>query len=398
MKQLKENVYWVGITDWGLQHFHGFGFSTHRGATYNSYVIKDEKIAVVDAVWGPYANEWIEKLSQVVDLEKIDYVICNHAETDHAGSYVALMDKIPNATFVVSAKGKEHVHKQFHQDWNFKVVKTGDKISLGKRELVFIEATMLHWPDNMMAYLTEDNILFSNDAFGQHYASSKIFNDEVDETEVYQEAIKYYANILTPFGKLITKKIDEIKSFNLPLDMIAPSHGIIWRDNPMQIVEKYYEWASNYAEPTVVLIYDTMWSNTEKMALAIAKGLDASGVAYKIYHAAKADGADVATEIFKAKGILVGSSTFNNRYLPTTATILEEIRCLRFTGKIGASFGSYGWSGESPKLVEDHLAASKIDIVQDSLGIKFTPTVEELQTCYDFGKSFGEKVLASLNK
>jgi flavorubredoxin len=398
MKKLSDNVYWVGITDWAIKYFHGFGYSTHRGTTYNSYIVKDEKIALIDGVWGHFTEEWLEKIAEVVDLAEIDYVICNHAETDHSGGFATLMQKIPQAKFFVSAKGKEHVYKQYHQDWNFQVMKTGDKISLGKNELIFIEATMLHWPDNMMAYLTGENILFSNDAFGQHYASSSIFNDEVDSTEVYQESIKYYANILTPFSKLVLKKIDEIKGFNLPVDMIAPSHGIIWRDNPLQIVNKYYQWAADYAEPTAVILYDTMWNNTEKMAHTIAKGLAAAEVDYKMHHVVKSDKNDMITDVFKAKGVIVGSPTINNRYLPTTAPVLEEIKCLKFTGKLGATFGSYGWSGESPKLLQEHLAGSKFEIVQDGLGIKFTPTEEELAKCFEFGKSFGERILADFEK
>ncbi|MDW7672946.1 MAG: flavodoxin domain-containing protein [Bacillota bacterium] len=395
MKKIKENVHWLGVTDWTIKYFHGYGYSTHRGTTYNSYLIKDEKIALIDAVWGPYAEEWLENLRQLVDLTKIDYVVCNHAETDHSSGLVALMKHIPNAEVIVSPKGKENVYKQYHQDWNFKVVKTGDKISLGKNELIFIESSMLHWPDNMMTYLTGENILFSNDAFGQHYASSSIFNDEVDLTEVYQESLKYYANILTPFSKLVMKKIDEIKGFNLPLDMIAPSHGIIWRDNPLQIVEKYYQWADNYSEPKAVVLFDTMWENTEKMAAAIVKGLDAAGVDYKVHHVVKSDKNDMISDIFKAKGVIVGSPTINNRYLPTTAPILEEIRCLKFSNKMGAAFGSFGWSGESPKLLEEHLAASKFEIVQEALRVKFTPTEDELTACFDFGKAFGEKILSS---
>ncbi len=398
MKKLRDNVFWVGYTDWQLKHFHGYGLSTHRGSTYNSYLIMDEKIALVDAVWGPFAEEWLEQLKKVVDLNKIEYVICNHAETDHSGGFALLMKEIPNATFVVSAKGKEHVYKQYHQDWNFHVVKTGDKLSLGKNEVIFIEASMLHWPDNMMTYLTGEAILFSNDAFGQHYASGPIFNDEADECEVYQEALKYYANILTPFSKLVIKKIDEIKSFNLPLKMIAPSHGVIWRDNPMQIVEKYYEWASDYAEPRAVILYDTMWDNTELMAKEIARGLESAGVDYKLYHMSKSDKNDIAAEVFKAKGILVGSPTINNRYLPTSAPILEEIRCLRYSGKIAATFGSYGWTGESPRLLKEHLEGSKFEIVQEPLAIKFTPTEDELVKCFQFGKEFGERLLEAMKK
>ncbi|VVB88995.1 Type A flavoprotein FprA [uncultured archaeon] len=237
--ELKDGVYWVGVVDWNIKHFHGHEYTTHRGTTYNAYLIIDEKIALVDTVYGPYSHELIENIEKIIDIKKIDYVIANHAETDHSGGLPELMKFIPEATVVVSEKGKESIYKHYHYHWNFKTVKTGDTISLGKNSLVFVSAPMLHWPDSMFTYLTGKNILMPNDAFGQHYASSSRFNDEVDMVEVYQEAIKYYTNILTPFSDLVIKKIDEFKKLNLPVDSIAPSHGIIWRENPMHIVEKY---------------------------------------------------------------------------------------------------------------------------------------------------------------
>ncbi|HEY9246204.1 MAG TPA: MBL fold metallo-hydrolase, partial [Candidatus Methanoperedens sp.] len=222
--ELKEKVYWVGAVDWNIKNFHGHEYSTHRGTTYNSYLIIDEKIALVDTVYGPYSQDLIDNIREIIDIKKINYVVANHAETDHSGGLVELMKHIPDATVVVSEKGKESVFKHYHENWNFKVVKTGDTILLGENSLVFVSAPMLHWPDSMFTYLTGKNILMPNDAFGQHYASSSRFNDEVDETEVYQEAIKYYANILTPFSDLVTKKIDEFKKLNIPVDIIAPSH------------------------------------------------------------------------------------------------------------------------------------------------------------------------------
>ena len=268
--KLKDDVYWVGVVDWNIKQFHGHEYSTHRGTTYNSYLIVDEKIALVDTVWGPFSHELIENIKKIIDIKKIDYVIANHAETDHSGGLPELMEIIPDATVVVSEKGMESIPKHYHKNWKFKVVTTGDTISLGKNSLVFVKATMLHWPDSMFTYLTGKNILMANDGFGQHFASSARFNDEVDPVEVYQEAIKYYANILTPFSDLVIKKIDEFKKMNIPVDIIAPSHGIIWRKDPMQIVEKYYEWAKGGNDGSVAIIYDTMWKGTEKMASAIS--------------------------------------------------------------------------------------------------------------------------------
>lgn len=393
--ELKKGVYWVGVVDWNIKKFHGHEYSTHRGSTYNSYLIVDEKIALVDTVLGAYSGEMIENIKKIVDIEKIDYVIANHAESDHSGGLPALMELIPDATVVVSEKGKVSIPGHYHEDWNFKVVTTGDTISLGKDNLVFVKAPMLHWPDSMMTYLTGKNILMPNDAFGQHFASSKRFNDEVDETEVYQEAIKYYANILTPFSDRVTKKLDEFVKLDVPVDIIAPSHGIIWRKDPMQIVEKYYEWASGKNDGSVVIIYDTMWKGTEQMAVAIGEGIGNEGVKYNLFNIADHDRNDVLTEVFKAKGILLGCPTMNNGLLPSLMPILEDLKGLRFKNKVGAAFASYGWSGESLKQLEDKLESAKIKILQDGIKFKWQPTMEELDLCVEFGSDFAKKMKSS---
>lgn len=390
--ELKEGVYWVGAVDWNIKRFHGHEYSTHRGTTYNAYLIVDEKVALVDTVYGPYAHKMIENIEEIIDIKKIDYVIANHAEVDHSGGLPELMKVIPNAAVVVSEKGKESVYKHYQHNWNFKVVKTGDSISLGKNSLAFVTATMLHWPDSMFTYLTGKNILMPNDAFGMHYASSGRFNDEVEMNEVYQEAIKFYANILTPFSELVIKKIDEFKKMNIPVDIIAPSHGIIWRKDPMQIVEKYYEWASGKNDGSAVIIYDTMWKATEKMALAIAEGLGKEGVKHMLFHMAVCDRNDVISEIFKAKGIIIGSPTLNNGLLPSIKPILEDLKGLRFRNKIGAAFGSYGWSGQNVKLIEENLGKARIPLGQEGIKIKWQPTKEELEKCVEFGRVFAAKM------
>ncbi len=390
--ELKEGVYWVGAVDWNIKKFHGHEYSTHRGTTYNCYLIVDEKVALVDTVWGPYSQQMIENIGKIIDVKKIDYVIANHAEVDHSGGLPELMKLIPDATVVVSEKGKESIFKHFHHNWNFKVVKTGDSISLGKNNLVFVSAPMLHWPDSMFTYLTGKNILMPNDAFGMHYASSGRFNEEVDMIEVYQEAIKFYANILTPFSDLVIKKIEEFKKLNIPVDIIAPSHGIIWRKDPLQIVNKYYEWASGGNDGSVAIIYDTMWNATEKMAQAIAAGLEKEGVKFKLFNMAVCDRNDVLTEIFKAKGIIIGSPTLNNGLLPTIKPILEDLKGLRFKNKVGAAFGSYGWSGENVKLIEENLEKGRIKVVQEGIKFKWQPTKDELEKCVEFGRAFAAKM------
>lgn len=394
--ELKDGVYWVGVVDWNIKKFHGHEYSTHRGTTYNAYLIVDEKIALVDTVWGPYSQQMIENIQKIIDIGKIDYVIANHAEVDHSGGLPELMKLIPNATVVVSEKGNESIFKHYHEKWNFKVVKSGESISLGKNNLVFVAAPMLHWPDSMFTYLTGKNILMPNDAFGMHYASSGRFNDEVDMIEVYQEAIKFYANILTPFSDLVIRKIDEFKKLNIPVDIIAPSHGIIWRKDPLQIVNKYYEWATQKNDGSVVIIYDTMWNATEKMAKAISEGLKMEGVKFKFFNMAVSDRNDVLTEIFKTKGIIIGSPTLNNGLLPTIKPILEDLKGLKFKNKVGAAFGSYGWSGENVKLIEENLEKAKIKKLQEGIKVKWQPTKEELEMCVEFGRNFAKGLRSSV--
>ncbi len=394
--QLKDGVYWVGVVDWNIKQFHGHEYSTHRGTTYNAYLIVDEKIALVDTVWGPYSKQMIENIKKIIDINKIDYVVANHAEVDHSGGLPDLMKLIPNATVVVSEKGNESIFKHYHEQWNFKIVKTGDSISLGKNSLVFVAAPMLHWPDSMFTYLTGKNILMSNDAFGMHYASSGRFNDEVDMIEVYQEAIKFYANILTPFSDLVIRKIEEFKKLNIPVDIIAPSHGIIWRKDPLQIVNKYYEWATQKNDGSAVIIYDTMWTATDKMAKAISEGLEMEGVKFRLFNMAVSDRNDVLTEVFKTKGIIIGSPTLNNGLLPTIKPILEDLKGLKFKNKVGAAFGSYGWSGENVKLIEENFEKAKIKKLQDGIKIKWQPTKEELDKCVEFGRNFAKGLRSSV--
>jgi flavorubredoxin len=392
--RIKNNVYWVGKIDWELRKFHGGEYSTHRGSTYNAYLVKEEKVALMDTVWTPFSKEFVENLSKKIDLNKIDYVIASHAESDHSGALPELMSYIPDTPVYCTKNGIKSLKGHYHKEWNFKAVKTGDRLSLGQKELIFIEAPMLHWPDNMFCYLTEDNILFSNDAFGQHYASEYMFNDIVDQTELFNECIKYFANILTPFSPMVVKKIKEVLSFNLPLDIICTSHGVIWREKPEQIVEKYLQWANNYQENQITIIYDTMWNGTRIMAEKIASGIKEADkeVNVKLFNLAKTDKNDVITEIFKSKAILVGSPTINRGILVSVAGILEEIKGLKFKNKKAVAFGCYGWSGESIKIISQSLQESGFDLVDDGIKVNWNPDKKNVEKCVSYGKDFAEKL------
>ena len=389
MFKISDTVNWVGKIDWELKKFHGDEYSTHKGSSYNSYLIRDEKTVLIDTVWKPFSKEFVANLKKEIDLNEIDYIIANHSEIDHSGALADLMEEIPNTPIYCTKNGAKIIKGHHHKDWNFVEVKTGDTLDIGKNKLVFVEARMLHWPDSMMTYMSGENILFSNDAFGQHYASELMYNDKVDNDELYDEAIKYYANILTPFSKFVVSKIEEVVALNIPIDMICPSHGIIWRDNPIQIITKYMEWAKSYQENQVTIVYDTMWNGTRRMAEAIAEGIRSkdNDIDVKLFNCAKRDKNDIITEVFKSKMILVGSSTINNGILTAVAGILEMIKGMKFTNKKAAAFGSYGWSGESIKIITEQLKEAKFDVVNDGIKELWNPDEEALERCREFGRN-----------
>jgi len=393
--KITDKVTWVGKTDWELKHFHGNEYSVRKGSSYNSYLIRDKKNVLIDTVWSPYDKEFVSKLRQEIDLKDIDYVIVNHSEPDHSGALSELIREIPDVPVYCTANGAKMLKGQYHEDWNFVTVKTGDTLEIGESVLTFIEAPMLHWPDSMFTYMSKDNILFSNDAFGQHYATESLYNDKADTCELEAEAIKYYANILTPFSRLVTKKINEVLGFHLPLQMICPSHGVIWRENPEQIVLKYLKWADDYQEKQITVIYDTMWNATRKMAEAIAEGIKAAAPDYtvKILNSSVEDKNDIITEIFKSRGILLGAPTVNNACMHSVGGLLEMIYGLKFKNKYAAAFGSYGWSGEAVSQISEGLKKAGFNLVGDGLKYMWVPDEDALKTCFEFGADFANKIM-----
>jgi flavorubredoxin len=388
-KRLKNNVFWVGKVDWELKTFHGNEFSTHKGSSYNSYLIQEEKTVLIDTVWTPFAEGFVENLSKEIDLDKIDYIVANHGEVDHSGALPALMKRIPGKPIYCTENAVKSLKGQYHEDWNFQVVKTGDKLDIGNgKELVFVEMRMLHWPDSMAAYLTKDNILFSNDAFGQHYANEELFNDLVDQCDLFNESIKYYANILTPFSHILRKKLDEVISLGLPIDIIATSHGVVWRDNPMQIVEKYSQWANNYQENQITVIYDTMWNGTKVLAEKIAEGIRLADpdVVVKVFNLAKSDDNDLITEVFKSKTVVVGSPTMSNSILHSVAGFIHLVKEMRFKGKKAAAFGCYGWSGESVKVINQLMADAGFEVINEGYRNLWNPDADSQNDAVEFGK------------
>ncbi len=381
-KHVKGNVSWLGYIDWVLEWFHGEDYSIKNGSSQNAYLIEEEKTVLIDTVWLPHQFEFVENLAKEIDLNKIDFIVANHGECDHSGSLVALMEKIPDTPIYCTANAVKSIEGQYgKRGWNFHVVKTGDTVDIGNgKQLIFVEMKMLHWPDSMATYLTGDNILFSNDAFGQHYAVEELFNDKADQCLLHKEAMKYFANILNPFAPILIKKLEEIGKFNLPIEMIAPSHGAIWRNDPLQIVNLYATWAMAYQEDQVTVVYDTMWEGTAKLANALATELhkESPNTVVKVFNLAKADKNEIMTEVFKSRAIAVGSPTVSNSYLSSMAGWLEFLKQLKFKNKKALAFGCYGWSGESVKRLEEKLKEAGFDVIEENIRIQWTPEEADL--------------------
>lgn len=380
-KLVKNNVNWVGYLDWELETFHGDDYSIMNGSSQNSYLIEEEKTVLIDTVWTPHKNDFVENLKSEIDLKKIDFIVANHAECDHSGSLTALMKEIPNTPIYCTALCQKSIEGQYgKQDWDFHIVKTGDSIDIGNgKKLIFIEMKMLHWPDSMATYMTGDNILFSNDAFGQHFAVAELFADKANQCLLWHEALKYFVNILNPFAVLVSKKIDEIKGLNLPIDMIAPSHGAIWRNNPMQIIEKYAEWANAYQENQITIAYDTMWEGTTKIAHKIAEEIQKQSpdTVVKVFNISKQDKNEIMTEVFKSKAIAVGSPTAVNDILASVTGWMAFLKSLKFKNKKAAAFGCYGWSGESVKILQEKLRESGFNVIDENIKSLWNPDEED---------------------
>ncbi len=391
-KQITEHVWWVGAIDWNIRDFHGY--STSRGTTYNAFLVMGEKIALIDTVKAPFYNEMMSRITSVIDPEKIDYIISNHAEMDHTGALIPTIDRVKPEKVLASKQGVKAINAQLHLDYEVSEVKSAETLDLGGLTLEFLETRMLHWPDSMFTYLKEEKLLFSQDAFGMHLASGQCFADQVDRSVLEFEATKYYANILMLFGPFVEKVLAKVGEMGWELDIIAPDHGPIWRekDDIGWILGKYAEWASCKSTKKAVIVYATMWGSTHKMAQAIGEGLSESGVDVKMLSLNTNHRSDVATEVLDAAVLLVGSPTMNNNMHPKVADVLTYLKGLKPKNLIGQSFGSYGWGGESIKQVADVLEAMQVEAVGEPLKIRYVPTAEDLKTFREFGKLLAEKI------
>ncbi len=380
--ELKPGIYWVGGIDWNLRDFHGY--MTPRGSTYNAYLIVDEKIVLVDTVKHYMFHEMLERIQAIIDPSKIDIIVSNHVEMDHSGSIPKLLVYCPDAKVITSVQGEKGLKRHFKADWDFQVAKSGDTINIGKRNLHFVHVPMVHWPDSMVTYIPEDKILLSNDAFGQHIATSERFDNQIDWGIVKEEAAKYYANIVLPYGVQVTKALEVLSS--LEIDIIAPSHGIIWKDRIPEILVEYQKWSSHEPEEKAVVVYDTMWHSTERMASKIAEGLEEEGISVKVYNLKISDISDIMTHVLTSKYVIIGSPTLNNGYMPTVGAFLTYVKGLKPKRKIGFAFGSYGWSGQAPGLIEDEMKNIGWEVPFEKIRINYIPDSEELEDVKDMAR------------
>ena len=380
---LCDGINWVGYVDWTLRDFHSF--ETLRGATYNAYLVRDEKMALIDTVKAPYAADLLSKISAKTDLAAVDYVVCNHAEPDHSGALPAVLEAIPTATLVCNEKCLAELGNYYDTSgWRTKIVEDGETLSLGKRTLKFVFTPMVHWPESMATYVPEERLLFSMDAFGQHIASSERFDDQTPLCPVMDEAKRYYANIVMPYGRMVKQVLDKLEG--TPIDMIAPAHGLIWRSHVADIVAKYRQWSEFRPTAKVLVIFDSMWESTAEMARTICEGASTGGVEVKLIHVRRTGLTEIATEVLDAAAIAFGSSTLNSGMMPMLAAALTYLKGLKPAGKSAFAFGSYGWASGGAKAVEAALEDMHMDIVREPLRGHYRPSDEVLEECIEAGR------------
>lgn len=389
--KITDNIYWVGAIDWGLRNFHGY--KTSRGSTYNAFLILADKITLVDTVKPQFYDEMMCRIKSIIDPNDIKYIISNHAELDHSGAIPRLCQELNIEKVVASPKGVQALQEHFDWDQKVETVKTDDRLDLGNMTLRFIETRMLHWPDSMFAFLEEQGVLFSNDAFGMHMAGAERFADEVDTWLLEKEAAKYFANILLHLSGVVKNLLKKLPSFNLDIKMIAPDHGPVWRENVNWIIEKYAQWSEQKPTNKAVVVYDSMWSSTAQMAAAVGDGLVQGGARVELMPLEGAHRSDVLTEVLDAGAVLVGSPTMNNQIYPTVADVMNYLKGLKPKNLVGSTFGSYGWSGEAVKHLDKIMDEMKVDLVQEGLRVKYVPTTEDLAACHELGLNVAKRLI-----
>jgi flavorubredoxin len=394
--EIKPDIYWVGAIDWAVRDFHGY--ITPNGTSYNNYLILDTHVTLVDTVKHDFFEYTIDNIRSIVDPGKIENVVINHIENDHASSLDRIMELAPQATIYITERGKKALDRFFDTSrWTFKIVKTGQTLSTGTKTITFLETPMLHWPDSMMSYVKEEKLLISQDAFGQHLATSARFDDEYcDQYSVtnLEHAVRdYYANILMPFGTLVKAKIAELNKLGLEIDMIAPDHGIIWKRDPGKILQMYLDMADDKADLRVVIVYDTMWHSTEHMTIPIMEGIKAAGIDAEVVKLRSTPMSVAIKRVWESRAMLIGTPTLNNIMFPTVAEFLTHLRGLRPKNRLAGAFGSYGWGGGAVKEAYEAFKKMGLDAVEPGVQVLYRPSAEDDKTCFEFGRQFAEKTI-----
>jgi flavorubredoxin len=384
--EIKDKVYWVGAVDWNIREFHGY--STYKGTSYNAFLAVDDKKVLFDTVKKPFCRELVSRIREITDPAEIDYIVVNHAEMDHTGALPEIMDIVKPEKLICSKACKKALLDHFHRDdWPYHEVVSGDSINIGSKNVHFLETKMLHWPDSMFSYIPELRLLISSDAFGQHWATNERFEDQVEFSELMNHAAKYYANIILPYSNLVQKLIEEVRRLNLMFDMLATDHGLIWRSRAGSIIEAYDSWSRQRTKNEAIIVYDSMWNSTEAMAIAIVEGLTAGGASAKLMNVRDNHRSDVMTEALEARAMIFGSPTLNNGMLPTMMDVLSYMKGLKPAGRIGAAFGSYGWSGEAVSQIRELMEQMKMKIIEPSIKVRYVPTENDLNACMELGKA-----------
>jgi len=394
--EIKPGVHWVGAIDWAVRDFHGY--ITPNGTSYNNYLILDKDVTLVDTVKHDFSEYTLDNIRSLVDPGKIKNIVINHIENDHMSSIDRIMELTPNATIYITDRGKKALDRFYDTSrWKFVIVKTGHTLNTGTKTILFLETPMLHWPDSMMSYIKEDKLLISQDAFGQHLASSARFDEEYCDqysmTGLEHAVRDYYANILMPFGNLVKTKIAEIQKLGLEIDMIAPDHGIIWKKDPSKILQMYLDMANDKADLRVIIIYDTMWHSTEHMTIPLMEGIKASGVDVEVMKLRATPMSRAIKRIWESRAMLVGTPTLNNIMFPSVAEFLQHLKGLRPKNRMAGAFGSFGWGGGAVKEAYGVFKQMGLEVVEPGVEVLYRPSKDDDKRCYDFGKMFGEKTI-----
>lgn len=389
--KIVENIDWVGAIDWTVRDFHGY--ETFRGTTYNAYLLRDEKTALIDTVKATFAGKLLEQVAVLVDLSQVKYVVCNHAEPDHAGALPEVLQAMPQAVLLCNRKCAATLAAYFPgASWNTQTVADDQRISLGRRSLQFIDTPMVHWPESMCTYVPEEKLLFSMDIFGQHRADSERFDDEVGLEGLMDDAKSYYANIVMPYAKAVCDCLAKLAA--LQIDIAAPSHGLIWGSHLAEIILAYTDWANQHVRPKVVVLYDTMWGTTEKMAEAIAAGAMQPGVSVSLLNVRREALSRIASEVLDAAALAVGSATLNRGMMPMLAAVLAYLEGLRPLGKAAVAFGAYGWGRGGAEAISDTINRMGWEQIAEPLCAQWQPSPELLIECRRLGKLLAERALA----